>query len=237
MPAVLPTVQARALPRPNLLPATLLMLAAVLAWDGAGLDLPLAQAIGDANGFALREHWLLSTWLHDGGRWLSWLFASVLCLGVWWPFGPLLGLDASRRLQLAVGCLAAAFLISALKAASQTSCPWDLASFGGVAHYTSHWSGGADGGAGHCFPAGHASSGFAFLGGYFVFRDADARMARRWLVAAAICGFILGVGQQLRGAHFMSHTLWTGWICWTLVFALDRFWPRTAAARWSGLDE
>mgnify|MGYP003449324878 CR=1 FL=1 len=34
-------------------------------------------------------------------------------------------------------------------------------------------------------------------------------------------GFALGAVQQLRGAHFMSHTLWTAWICWTLGWLAD----------------
>ncbi len=32
---------------------------------------------------------------------------------------------------------------------------------------------------------------------------------------------MLGVSQQLRGAHYMSHTLWTAWICWTVGFAIE----------------
>jgi membrane-associated PAP2 superfamily phosphatase len=78
-----------------------------------------------------------------------------------------------------------------------------------------------DGGAGHCFPAGHASSGFAFVGGFFAFRKTDPGIARKWLLAALLAGLVLGIAQQLRGAHFMSHTLWTGFICWTLAFAID----------------
>jgi membrane-associated PAP2 superfamily phosphatase len=31
-----------------------------------------------------------------------------------------------------------------------------------------------------------------------------------------VIGFVLGVTQLLRGAHFPSHSLWTAWICWTL---------------------
>ena len=27
------------------------------------------------------------------------------------------------------------------------------------------------------------------------------------------------VGQMLRGAHYPSHTMWTGWICWALTVA------------------
>jgi hypothetical protein len=42
---------------------------------------------------------------------------------------------------------------------------------------------------------------------------------------------MLGVSQQLRGAHYMSHTLWTAWICWVVGFAIDL----AAAPRASGL--
>jgi membrane-associated PAP2 superfamily phosphatase len=32
---------------------------------------------------------------------------------------------------------------------------------------------------------------------------------------------VLGVSQQLRGAHYMSHTLWTAWVCWVVGFAIE----------------
>jgi membrane-associated PAP2 superfamily phosphatase len=193
----------------------------LLAWDASGFDLPLARAVGGPHGFPWRDHWLLTTVLHDAGRQLSWALALALCLGVWWPLGPLARLPASRRLQLAVSTLAAAFAVSLLKGLTTTSCPWDLNLFGGVARYVSHWSGLADGGPGHCFPAGHAASGFAFLGGWFAFRRHDARVAGWCLLAALGTGGLLGISQQLRGAHFMSHTLWTAWICWTTAWVLD----------------
>jgi membrane-associated PAP2 superfamily phosphatase len=79
----------------------------------------------------------------------------------------------------------------------------------------------ADGGGGRCFPAGHASTGFAFLGGYFAFRHDVPKTARIWLIAALATGFVLGACQQLRGAHFMSHTLWTGWLSWMVALVSD----------------
>jgi membrane-associated PAP2 superfamily phosphatase len=216
-------------PAPSLSPAlwlTLFALAALLAWDQTRLDLVLAQLVGGPGGFALRDNWLLENVLHDGARRASWVLVVALCLGVWWPVGPLARIDFSARLQLAATSLAAAFAVSLLKGFSDTSCPWDLAGFGGAARYVPHWMFIADGGPGHCFPAGHASSGFAFIGGYFAFRDTDLRLARIWLAAALGAGLLLGLAQQLRGAHFMSHTLWTGWICWLVALMLDQMWPR-----------
>jgi membrane-associated PAP2 superfamily phosphatase len=90
----------------------------------------------------------------------------------------------------------------------------------------SHWSLGPDGGSGHCFPAGHAASGFSFAGGYFAFRRSDRGLARRWLAAALAAGLLLGLAQQWRGAHFMSHTLWSAAACWLSACLLQAAWPR-----------
>ncbi len=69
---------------------------------------------------------------------------------------------------------------------------------------------------GACFPAGHALSAFAYIGGYFAWRDVDRRIARAWLITVIMVGAWAGVSQQLRGAHFLSHTLWTAWLTWTI---------------------
>jgi membrane-associated PAP2 superfamily phosphatase len=206
---------------------TLGLVLVVLGWDAAGMDLPFARLAGSMKGFPWRENWLLSTVLHEGARRLSWLLALGLCLGVWWPVGILQQLPQRRRLQLATTTLVAALAVSLLKVGSHTSCPWELSDFGGIAHYASHWTLRPDGGTGRCFPAGHAASGFSFLGGYFAFRPIDRRIARRWLVAAVAGGLVLGLAQQWRGAHFMSHTLWTAAICWCVALAIDAGWPRT----------
>lgn len=205
---------------------TLALFALALAWDASGLDLPLAHLAGSVTGFPLRNDWLLSTVAHEGGRRLAWLLALVLCLSVWWPLGPLARIGQGERLQLAVSVLLGALAVSLLKAGSHTSCPWELADFGGIAHYASHWSLATDGGAGRCFPAGHASSGFTFIGGYFAFRAIDGRLARRWLAGALVAGVLFGLAQQWRGAHFMSHTLWTAVVCWSVAWVVHAAWPR-----------
>ena len=206
------------------------LLAAALLWDASGLDLPLARLAGTAHGFPWRENWLLADVLHEGGRRFAWLLALGLCLAVWWPLGPLRRLSLAGRVQLAVAPMAAALAVSLLKAGSSTSCPWDLDLFGGPAHHVSHWSALADGGPGRCFPSGHASSGFSFAGGYFAFQDSDPALARRWLAAALGSGIVFGLAQQWRGAHFMSHTLWSAVACWCAALALAAGWPQPRQA-------
>lgn len=216
------------LSQPRIAWISIATLAAILAWDLSGLDLAMAHTAGSSHGFALRDHWFLTSVLHTGARHLAWLIIVALCLAVVWPVDVLRQLPVSRRVQLVACALAASAFITLLKAGSNTSCPWDLQEFGGIARYVSHWVGWAehDGGAGRCFPAGHATTGFAFVGGYFALRRDLPRHANAWAGLALAAGFTLGFAQQLRGAHFMSHTLWTGWLCWTSAWLADPLFGR-----------
>lgn len=211
-----------AVPRSGLLVRTLISLALLLVWDAAGLDLALASWAGTPTGFPWREHWFLVKVMHEGMRSLSWALVIGLFVSIRWPVWILRRLTAGERAQLAVTTLASVLVVSLIKFTSSTSCPWDLQTFGGAAQHVSHWAWGVrDGGGGHCFPAGHASAGFAYVCGYFVFRRRSPGIARVWLACALVAGLALGLSQQLRGAHFMSHTLWTAWVCWATAFAID----------------
>lgn len=201
---------------------TLLGLLLLLAWDYAGLDLTLARWFGTAAGFSRENDWLWRHMLHDEIRPWPWVIEFGLLAAIGWPWGNLARLARPRRAQLALTTLAALLLISSIKLHSHTSCPWELQEFGGVASHVSHWAWGVrDGGRGGCFPAGHASTGFAFLGGFFAFRRVLPATAWRWLAGAMGAGLILGLAQQVRGAHYMSHTLWTAWLCWTVAALAD----------------
>ena len=208
--------------------AALLCLALLLAWDASGLDLSIVRAIGTAEGFALRQHWLTAQLVHEGGRWLSALGLVSLLLINLLPRRLLPDLSRRERRVWLACTLLSLLLISLIKRVSSTSCPFDLVEFGGVARYISHWQFGLpDGGPGHCFPSGHASSAFAFLSGCFMLRRAYPRAAQAWLIAVLSLGVIYGLGQLLRGAHYPSHTMWTGWICWMAALRAARLLPQT----------
>jgi membrane-associated PAP2 superfamily phosphatase len=213
-------------------PWTLALLVLLLAWDAGGLDLALARTMADGNGFALRGSWTLDVLLHDWARRAAFATGAWLAVGIGWPTGILRRLPRPARIQWLASLLVGVAVVNLLKHASRSSCPWDLAEFGGTAAYLSHWAWGLpDGGPGHCFPAGHASAGFAFVGGFFALRPVSPRLALACLAAAAASGLVLGIAQQLRGAHFMSHTLWTAWLCWvaaSMVDAAGRFLSQPA---------
>jgi membrane-associated PAP2 superfamily phosphatase len=188
----------------------------LLAWDASGLDLMLVRRYGSAEGFAWREHWFTGNLLHNGGRWLGLAVLAGLVLNIRWPWFS--GLSRGERWRWLLVTLASALLVPLIKQFSSTSCPWDLAEFGGAARYVSHWHFSvADGGAGHCFPSGHAVSAVAFFSGWFALRHHHPKAARRWLAAVCVLGLAFGWAQMARGAHYASHTLWSAWLCWTLA--------------------
>lgn len=201
---------------------TLLLFLWLALWDASGLDLPLARVFGGAQGFAWRGSHAFTVLTHELPRHASGVLLAALAVGVFRPWGFLRGMTRGQRGQLVLSIVGAMLAVSALKRFSATSCPWSLAEFGGAARYVSHWAWGVrDLGSGHCFPAGHASAGFGFVAGWFVLRRAVPRVAGRWLAASLLVGLALGWAQQLRGAHYMSHTLWTAWICWSVGLAWD----------------
>jgi membrane-associated PAP2 superfamily phosphatase len=87
----------------------------------------------------------------------------------------------------------------------------------------------ANPGPGRCLPAGHPSAGFALFALYFALRESRPQAARVGLAAAWIVGTVAAAVQVARGAHFVSHALWTAWIAWAVNLALYLALRRAAA--------
>jgi membrane-associated PAP2 superfamily phosphatase len=133
-------------------------------------------------------------------------------------------LDAAGRWRLRLSAAAVVLVpltIGVLKQRSALHCPWDLARYGGDAPalrlldtVPPGWSYGA------CFPAGHASSAL-WLAGFCVWWLPHAPRRAAGVFAGGLgLGLVLGWVQQLRGAHFLSHTLWSVWIAAAVLWAL-----------------
>ncbi|HEY6355102.1 MAG TPA: phosphatase PAP2 family protein [Burkholderiaceae bacterium] len=211
------------------LTVALLGLLLLLAWDATGLDLVLTRAYGTPSGFPWRDAWVTRALLHDGGRAAAWCVMALVAGRALVP-----GVRDPQRAErwywigVAVLCLV---VVPTIKQLSHTSCPWDLAEFGGVAAYVPHWQLGTyDGGPGHCFPSGHAVAAFGFLAVYFGWRDHQPWLARLSLASICIAGVLFGWAQLARGAHYVSHTLWSAWLCWVVCsLAAHGWWWRHRA--------
>lgn len=202
-----------------------MIVAGLLGLDRTGIDLAIAAWIYDpaVHAFPLRTTFLFETVLH---HWTKYVVISIACLA--WA-GYLLtyavpGLCALRRelLFLGLGLALAPTAVSALKLASDRHCPWDVAEFGGFAPYLALLDAApASLAPGHCFPAGHATTGFCLMAFYFVGRSArKPTLAWSGFVVGFAAGLGLGFGRMMQGAHFLSHVLWAGIVCWAVLVVL-----------------
>ena len=193
---------------------------------GLGADQWLADRIYVAGGHAwtLQSNPLVEGIIHEGGRQASkWAWIAVaVCL--------LLALAsrtfASWRMPLTyllLSTLLATLLVAVLKRGTHMDCPWDLLRYGGEKVYYGLFSRRLAGmGSADCFPAGHASAGYAWVALYFFFLATRPRWRWWGLGAAMVLGMVFGIAQQLRGAHFLSHDLWTLMLCWLVALSLHR---------------
>ena len=192
----------------------------LLALEATSVDLQLARLFFDATtgAFRWREHGFFTRVSHDGLRMLSGLAVAWLLLGLWRPLGVLRRLPRSARLYLVGNVALCLIAIALLKRISYSHCPWDLTLFGGHAEYLRllQWPD-ADSVRGRCMPAGHALSAFAFVAGWFALRPHAPALARAWLATVLVFGAWAGLAQQVRGAHFLSHSLWSLWLCVALA--------------------
>lgn len=102
-------------------------------------------------------------------------------------------------------------LIGVLKSQSDHACPWDM-----IIPAASSYSWNFNQNHGHCFPGGHASTGFALVAGFFIYRTSQPQKAWFYLMSGLIIGSAMGWAQMMRGAHFFSHNLWTLWFTWLI---------------------
>ena len=195
----------------------ILSLSAVLLYFlvpiGGYLDLTLIQPWLALDGqFYLKDTWSLSQLSHHYVKYvleLIYLLFGLLSLKfISNPWGKIQAWQYAYFFCMV--CLATIF-IAALKQLTNHACPWDLTeqtSAGYIWNLTQKL--------GHCFPGGHASCGFALMTGYFVFRKQYIGLARFFLYSGVILGFFMGWAQMMRGAHFLSHNLWSAWWVWML---------------------
>lgn len=208
-------------------------LAAVWAVAQFGLDRRLAHALYTLQGghWALRDAFLTEDVVHRIGHDLS-IAAWIMILVVWTVALRRERLQAWRRPlgYLLLSVLLSTLLVSAMKAMTNMDCPWDIIGLGGDRPYISLFMPRPDGlPHGRCFPAGHASAGYAWMALYFALLTGRPRWRWYGLAVGASTGLVFGVCQQLRGAHFLSHDLWTAMVCWTVAL-LVYLWlgPKTA---------
>lgn len=209
--------------RHALLPV-LIMAPLLIGLEFTDLDRRISDLFYDAasHSFPLRDNFWLEVVMH---HWLKDL-VIVLAMAAWVAWAASfriqrLALWRAHLLYLCVAMTLASAAVTGMKALSSKHCPYDLDIYGGHAPYVRLFESemaGVKGG--HCFPGGHASTGFVLLAFYFTLRARRPRWAMMALQTALTCGMVLGFARVVQGAHFLTHQLWTAVICWYAVLGI-----------------
>lgn len=112
--------------------------------------------------------------------------------------------------------------VGSLKAVSNMPCPKNLDLFGGAYPHTCVWEKYTVKEC-HlekqkCWPAGHASGGFALLSLVFFFHRKKNKIAAAAM--ALVIGWSMGSYKMLIGDHFLSHTAITMILAWLLILLI-----------------
>jgi membrane-associated PAP2 superfamily phosphatase len=168
------------------------------------------------------NRWWAVDLIHTGGA----LFVRIVGLAALSAWAASFLSPRFRNLRATAGYVVLGLLlvtatVGGLKQVTGVDCPRDVAGYGGDRPYLALLAKRPEGQAqGRCYPGAHASSGFALMAFYFAFRDRRPRLARKLLAGAIATGVVFSIGQQARGAHFLSHDLMSAAMAWFLLLAL-----------------
>lgn len=216
----------------TLWPSILLWLVLFGVFEATGIDLWVQDHL-----YNFQTHaWLVdakSAWprllFYTGPKALLWVF-GVLLFGLacapshWRARLPLPGLKR-RDLWVVVGTMALApVLVGIGKIVTNVFTPNQIRHYGGFAPYVKVLEGypvdDHPKKRGRGFPAGHASGGFALLA---LAGLAATRRGRVVGVGVGLAvGWMMGLYQMLKGAHYLSHTVLSALLCWIVFLSLRR---------------
>jgi len=110
-------------------------------------------------------------------------------------------------------------IVGSFKATTNIPCPKNLEIYGGIYPHTCVWekypSTFCNQKKIKCWPAGHASGGFALLSLFYLFRKRRAKIIA--LSGVMVVGWSMGTYKMLIGDHFLSHTVITMIMAWLII--------------------
>jgi len=211
----------------QILQSIILLLLTIVLFEVVDIDLWVEKL------FYAHQHWLLARleepWrfiFYDGIKKLLYLTLVALIIT--------LTLYRKRRVvqqhqrglvTLLITLVAVPAVINFLKWYTDIPCPKDVIEFGGHTPYVTlfmhypEWF--FHNTSMRCYPAGHASGGFALMALYFAFDN--PAWQRRGLLLGVTLGWILGIYKMAIGDHFLSHTVVSMLLAWVVACSIALF--------------
>ncbi len=212
----------------NILITAIVLVVAVLFFGLSGADIWVQSHFYNFS----THQWILDT----NNTVLKFIFYDgikrlLIIIAVLFLFALILGwkkqwMRAYRRglIIVVLSSIAVPLVVGSLKAVSNMPCPKSLDIFNGTYPHTCVWekytSKDCHLEKQKCWPAGHASGGFALLSLIFLFQDRRNKIAAGG--AAIVIGGSMGSYKMLIGDHFLSHTVITMIVAWLLVLLIAK---------------
>lgn len=121
-----------------------------------------------------------------------------------------------------LSCLLVPLVAAELKAVTNTPCPKNVAPYNGHDPYVgildTYPANFVQAEKARCFPAAHASGGFALLSLFFLFKTRKNKIIA--IATALTIGWSTGLYKMLIGDHFLSHTIVAMLLAWLIILII-----------------
>jgi membrane-associated PAP2 superfamily phosphatase len=202
----------------HLIVSVVLLFFVVLGLENTGLDVAF-QHLLYRNGAWLVDSAqpVIRFVFYDAPKKLLVLYAILILLALVLSFviKPLRRFRTRNNVFILLCLLLVPAVVGLGKKETHVHCPYQLQEFGGDVPYVTLFEANKYETPGRCFPAGHASGGFALL--LFVLIAATRRQQMATLAGAMALGWAMGGYQMVNGRHFLSHTLTTILLAWIVI--------------------
>lgn len=210
-----------------------LTILATLLLEHSAIDITISQLFYQHGHWLIDKHAKLPDWIFYTGIKRLLIAVEVYILLAWLQrliaikkpthrlakpakiFRPLQHFSTQELGYLAGVMLLVPTVVATLKAITQVPCPNALQLFGGALPYLSLWQDMLNRAGQKCFPAAHASSGFALYAWAFL----PSLKNYRWQIAVGvtILAWLMGLYKMAIGDHFFSHTVVSMLLAWALA--------------------
>jgi len=172
-----------------------------------------------------KDNWILHFILYSGEKKLILIFGiSVVLALIFFRKNKMVSDYKSGLMIVAFSLIVVPFTVGQLKGSTNMPCPCQLERYGGKFMesklFSCYPSDFIQPEKAKCYPAGHASGGFALMGLYFLFKT--KRNKRLALAGAFLTGWVTGLYKMMIGDHFLSHTITTMLLAWILIFLVSK---------------
>lgn len=152
---------------------------------------------------------------------LLYLFVLLDIIFRWQRLSPFIRI---RLRFLAAASFFVPFIVRGIQQFWVLHCPWNVDRYGGAEPFLRLLDFAPAGiKVSHCFPAGHATVGLWLASLCIFWLPHRPKIACGVFFSGLGVGLFMGWVQQMRGAHFLFHTLWSAWLASLIILIMLQF--------------